>query len=162
MAQRGMLRKRGTTWTAYWWVDGVNDSIQRSKGGFATKSEAQAFLNDTLQALQGGNLAEPTKVRVGEYLVRRWLPGRRASVRPSTYDSYRRTLDLHVVPAIGQLKLQNLRPDHLDMLYAALLEAGLAPKTVRNIHTMLHKALKDAVRKNLVVRNVAEAAVRHE
>src|SRR4051812_16068160 len=105
MAQRGMLRKRGTTWTAYWWVDGVGGSQQRSKGGFATKSEAQAYLNETLQALQRGQLAEPSKLRVGEYLTQRWLPGRRASLRPSTYDSYRRALELHVVPSIGQIKL---------------------------------------------------------
>lgn len=158
MAQRGMLRKRGATWTAYWWVDAADGSQQRSKGGFATKNEAQTYLNETLQALQRGQHAEPTKVRVGEYLTQRWLPSRKASIKPSTYDSYRRTLELHVVPAIGQLKLQNLRPDHLDTLYADLLESGLAPKSVRNIHTMLHKALKDAMRKNLVVRNVAEVA----
>lgn len=158
MAQRGMLRKRGATWTAYWWVDGPHDSVQKSKGGFATKGEAQKYLNDTLQAMQVGQLAEPSKMRTGEYLLHRWLPSRRASVRPSTYDSYRRSLDLHVVPAIGQIKLQNLRPDHLDTFYADLLEGGLAPKTVRNVHTMLHKALKDAMRKNLVVRNVADAA----
>ena len=153
-----MLRKRGTTWTAYWWVDGLHDSVQKSKGGFATKGEAQKYLNDTLQAMQVGQLAEPSKLRTGEYLLHRWLPNRRASVRPSTYDSYRRSLDLHVVPAIGQIKLQNLRPDHLDKFYADLLEGGLAAKTVRNMHTMLHKALKDAMRKNLVVRNVADAA----
>jgi integrase len=54
--------------------------------------------------------------------------------------------------------MQQLSPDRLDRFYADLSAAGLAPKTVRNIHVMLHKALHDAVRKNLVPRNAAEAA----
>ena len=158
MAQRGMIRKRGLSWTAYWWVDTRQGSSQRSKGGFPAQREAKSFLTETLAAIQAGEFAEPTKLRVDDYLVCRWLPGRRASLRPSTYDSYRRNLELHAVPAIGQVQLQHLRTDHLDRLYADLLAGGLAPKTVRNIHTMIHKALKDAVRKSLVARNVADAA----
>jgi integrase len=63
-----------------------------------------------------------------------------------------------VVPALGHVRLQQLTAEHLDRFYADRLQAGLASKTVRNLHTMLRKALKDAVRKNLVVRNVADAA----
>lgn len=158
MAQRGTIRKRGSTWTTYWWVEGPRGSIQRTKGGFATKRDAQVFLTATLATVQTGMFTEPTKLTVGEYLLHRWLPGRSASLRTSTFDAYRRSVELHVIPALGHMKIQQLAPDHLDRLYADLLRAGLAPKTVRNLHTTLHKALKDAVRKNLVVRNVADSA----
>jgi len=153
-----MIRRRGTTWTAYWWVDGPTGMVQRSKGGFATKREGQAFLTETLSAIRTGGFAEPTKITLAEYITERWLPGREASLRASTLDAYRRSIELHLLPALGHVKLQQLSPDHLDRFYADLLRSGLAPKTVRNLHTTLHKALKDAVRKNLVVRNVADAA----
>lgn len=158
MAQRGTIRKRGSTWTTYWWVEGAQGSVQRSKGGFATKRDAQSFLTKTLAAVQTGAFSEPTKVTVGEYLLVRWLPGREASLRTSTFDSYRRNIELHVIPALGHVRLQLLTPDHLDRFYADRLSSGLATKSVRNLHTMLRKALKDAGRKNLVVRNVADAA----
>lgn len=158
MAQRGTIRRRGTTWTTYWWVEGPQGTVQRSKGGFATKRDAQDFLTRTLAAVQTGGFSEPSRVTVGEYLLVRWLPGRAASLRASTFDAYRRNIDVHVVPALGHVRLQQLTPDQLDRFYSERLRAGLAPKTVRNLHTMLRKALKDAVRKNLVVRNVADAA----
>jgi integrase len=72
-------------------------------------------------------------------------------------------LSLHVIPTIGGIKLQNLQPDHLDQLYANLLQSGrhagpgaLSPKTVR--YNTMHKALKDAERKGLISRNVAAMA----
>ena len=42
--------------------------------------------------------------------------------------------------------------------YAADAQPGLSPRTVRYIHVILHAALKDALRWNRVVRNVADAA----
>ena len=91
---------------------------------------------------------------------------RRLKLRASTFDSYRRNIELHVVPAIGAVPLQKLTPEHLDTFYAELLTSGrrngkgggLSVKSVRNIHTMLHKALADAARKGTVLRNVAAVA----
>jgi integrase len=157
-SKRGFVKKRGKTWTAYWKVDTPNGLKQRTKGGFQTRREAEVFLMDTISALRSGRFAEPSKVTVAEYLIERWLPGRAASLRPSTLDGYRRIVERHVVPAVGHLRLQHLSADQLDVLYAKLLSDGLAPKTVRNVHTTIHKALRDAVRKDLVPRNVADAA----
>src|SRR5579884_281100 len=137
---------------------------QRSKGGFPTKKEAQAFLTDTIAALQKGAFTDPSRITLGEYLTERWLPTIRTTVRPSTFDSYRRNIELHILPELGRIRLQQLSADRLDRFYADMLAGGrrgggeLSPKTVRYLHTTLHKALHDAVRKNLVVRNVAETA----
>lgn len=158
MSQRGSVRKRGGTWAAYWRLDTPQGRKLRYKGGFATKRDAQAFLNETLGSMHQGTFAEPSKVTVADFLIDRWLPGRAASVRASTFDNYRRIIDKHLVPRIGHVKLQQLSADHLDRLYAELLAGGLAPKTVRNIHALIHKALKDALRKSLVTRNIADAA----
>jgi integrase len=79
-------------------------------------------------------------------------------VRPSTFASYRGLVERHVIPALGHLQIQQLSPDRLDRFYADLVGQGYATKTVRNIHVLVHRALTDAVRKNLVPRNVADAA----
>lgn len=63
--QRGFVRRRGDTWTAYWQQDTSEGRKQRSKGGFATRRDAQAFLSETMAALQRAVFAEPTKVTVG-------------------------------------------------------------------------------------------------
>ncbi len=165
MAQRGFIKRRGATWTAYWKVAGASGLTQQTKGGFRTRSDAAAFLNVTLSNLQAGVQTVPSRITVGEYLTERWLPAAKTWLRPSTYDAYRRNIELHILPELGSVRLQGLTVDQLDAFYAKKLASGhraaprgLSPKTVRHLHTILHRALKDAVRKGLVVRNVADAA----
>ncbi len=57
---------------------------------------------------------------------------------------------LHLVPALGHLKLKALMPLHVQGLYSSKLDSGLSVRTVRLVHTTLHKALKQAVRWGLV------------
>ena len=164
--QGSFVRKRGNTWTAYFYVlDGEGDRRQRSKGGFATKREAQAYLQKTVHAVHTGEYVEPARMTLAEYLLERWLPTIETSLRPSTFDSYTRQLKLHVIPYLGNVQLQQLSVDHLDRLYAELIKhgredgkGGLSPKTIHYLHTTVHKALHDAVRKQLLTRNVADAA----
>jgi integrase len=157
-SKRGFVKRRGTTWTAYWKVDTAEGLRQRTKGGFATRKEAEAYLTTTLASIQVGRFTEPSKLTLTDYFVNRWLPSRKASLKPSTYDSYERTVRLHIIPSLGHLRLQNIGPEHLDALYADMLAAGAARKSVRNVHAIMHKALRDAMRKDLVIRNVADAA----
>lgn len=102
---------------------------------------------------------------VGRYLLHTWLPRKRISLRPSTWDGYRRNVELHVVPRIGHVPLRRLREHHIDSLYADLLangradgRGGLDPKTVLEVHIILRKALADACRRGLTVRNVVANA----
>jgi integrase len=167
MSQGGSARRRGSTWTAYYFIyDASGRRIQKSKGGFRTKGDARSFLSTVLAGINAGTYIEPTKLRLGEYLRERWLPMMKASVKESTWDSYRRNIELHIIPDLGGIPVQSLTADRLDGFYAEKLSGGrhdrrctgLSPKTVRHLHTILHKALRDAERKGLVVRNVAAAA----
>lgn len=160
------VKKRGSKWTAYSYVlDADGNRRQRTKGGFATKGEARAFLNTQVLAVQRNEFVETSRLTLAEYLLNQWLPLAEMSVRPTTFQSYNSVLKIHVIPALGGIQLQSLTASHLDQLYARLLksgrigrEGGLAPKTVRYVHTTIHKALKDAERKQLVYRNVADSA----
>jgi integrase len=164
---RGGTRKRGTTWT---WYLGVVDPAtgrrrQLSRGGFRTKREAQAALNEAMAALRAGTFVAPSRLTLGAFLMEQWLPTTRAAVRPTTWTTYRIYAQAQVVPALGHVPLQALMAAHLNRLYADLAEhgrrdgrGGLKPKSVRHVHVLLHKALSDAVRWGLIARNVADAA----
>jgi integrase len=85
-------------------------------------------------------------------------PSIRASIRPSTLTRYKLDVERKLVPRLGGLPLQRLTGAHLDELYAELLERGLSPASVRHVHAVAHRALRDAVRNDLTPRNVADAA----
>ena len=165
---RGSVRKRGSTYTWYLFTpDPVTGRRrQHSKGGYRTKKECQAALNDALAALRVGTFVESSKRTVASYLLDEWLPAMQPPrVRPSTWLSYQRNLERHVIPALGTIELQRLTPAHLTGFYRSLLtggrldgRGGLSAKSVKNIHGALHPALKDAVRWGYVARNVADAA----
>jgi len=130
------------------------------------RSDAERMVTDLVKRRNDGQQTPRGKTTLGEYLTEKWLPLQRAQLRPSTFDSYRRNIQLHVLPTLGRVQLHKLAPEDLDTLYARLLTAGrrdgkdggLSVKTVRLIHLVLHKALSDALRKGSVVRNVATVA----
>jgi integrase len=74
-----------------------------------------------------------------------------------THASYAGLMKKHVVPELGRVKLDKLSPAHLQGIYRSRLDSGLSPRTVQYIHTVLRRALKQALRWNLVPCNVAEA-----
>lgn len=129
-ASRNNVRKRGTTWTYYLYVtDGTGKRQQVSKGGFATRREAEAARVTALAAVANGTWVRPERLTVRDFLVDEWLPTQRPpTLEESTYVSYARNIQLHVVPHIGGLALQQLTPMDLNALYRTLLESGRRPQ----------------------------------
>ncbi len=84
-------------------------------------------------------------------------------IKASTFESYRSNIGTHVLPALGTKSLAELTPTMLNALYGDLLARGngrgpLSAKTVNYVHTIVHKALADAVDADIVACNVAERA----
>jgi integrase len=99
------------------------------------------------------------------FLRDEWLPAKQAQLRPTTFEAYRMNCEVHILPALGGRRVQELQPAMLNAFYRSLLnggrvdgKGGLSPKTVRHIHGIIHKALRDAGRLGYVPRNVAEFA----
>jgi len=164
---KGHFRKRGERW--YFWAelepgpDGKRKQV--SKGGFRTRREAEAGFADFRDQQRTGTYVAPAATTLKTFLVNEWLPSITASVRPSTLDHYANNVHAYVVPAIGSLRIQSVTPARLNALYATLLKSGktrdgsgLSPKSVRHIHTTMHKALRDAVRWGVLQRNPADLA----
>jgi integrase len=76
-------------------------------------------------------------------------------VRARTLATYRTMIRLHLNPYIGKRRLDQLQPEHLEQTYKQLLGKGLSPASVLRVHRMLHRALKIAMQRDRVTRNVA-------
>jgi integrase len=116
-----------------------------------------AALDALRRRVATGLLGDPAVERatLGAFL-RAWLEGKRGTVEDTTWARYEQNVRLHLVPALGRLRVAGLRPDDLRTLYAAKVRTGLAPKTVRDVHLTLSQALKQGVRDGDPPRNVAE------
>ena len=114
--------------------------------------------------------------RADEYTLGTWLQTwyelyAKPHLRFSTAEYYRRGIELHIVPRIGDIPLKKLTGRDLQWLYKDLQEhgrlreaqkgkqPGLSDSTIRGIHTMLHNALDRAVKERLIVRNPADDCV---
>ena len=78
-------------------------------------------------------------------------------VRESAFSQDKYLVTTHIKPALGRLKLKSLNALHLQGLYRERLDSGLSGSTVQKIHHVLHKALSQAVKWNLIPRNPADA-----
>lgn len=154
----GSIRHRGNRWTVILEIgrDEAGKRIQKWDRSFATKKAAKERLTEVLGESQKGTYVPPSKESLTTYM-RSWLDGREASLRPSTLHGYRKNFRAHIEPRIGAYKVQQLTPDIIGRFYAELqAERRLAPRTVRHVHTLLHRALGDLVRRQQLSRNPAE------
>ncbi len=137
---------------------------QTRRRGFATRRAAQAALTRVLASLADNAYVPPRQQTVAAFLTDTWLPAVEHTIKPATFESYRRNVRLHAAGrSVGQRRLQQLEPSDLNALYALLLAGDadhrpLSPRSVAYVATILHRALRDAVRWQLLVRNPADAA----
>jgi integrase len=134
--------------------------VRRRRTVTGTKRQADAFLSGMLAEIEAGRYFDPTKLTVGEYLEK-WLEDdARIGVALKTYERYSDIVRRHIIPALGQIPLDRLKPLHVQSYYSQALatgrldgKGGLSSRTVLHIHRLLHEALKQAVRWQLLVSN---------
>lgn len=140
--------------------DGKRKRIYRTVRG--KKSDAEALMATLLSELNTGSYIEPSKLTMTEYL-RDWMNSYvRPNLSPTTADSYNINVEKHLIPYVGHILLQQLKPLHIQKLYSDLLSngrtdgtGGLSAKSVLYIHRNLHESLDHAFKMQLVPRNVA-------
>jgi integrase len=137
---------------------------QTRRRGFLTKKAAQAKLTEKLGQLARKEYVAPKRQTVGQFLSDTWLPAIQHTIKPATFESYARNVRLHVAGRpIGRRQLQQLDPADLNALYGQLLAGDaehrpLSPRSVAYIATILHRAFRDAIRWQALVRNPCESA----
>jgi len=122
-----------------------------------TRKDAEKRLAELLHQQDQGLPIDNSKLVLGDYLVT-WLRDVVAvRTRPRTLDSYQNTIKGHVLPVLGGIPLQKLQAADVDRLIASLKDKGLSTTTCLRVFRILSKALKDAMKRGLVFRNVCQA-----
>lgn len=129
-----------------------------------TRRDAEAELARLLNDFNLGSYVEPTKLTVDDF-CQTWLRDfAKRSVSAKTYERYRSLLLGNVAPVIGHVRLSKLSPLQIQSFYTGLLETGrrdgkggLSAQTVVHIHRLMHKAFGQAVRWQLLSRNILDA-----
>ena len=121
------------------------------------KRDAERRLAELVSEHNAGTFVAPHKRSVGDWLeewVEKAIKPPHRTVR--AYETYLGVIAKHLKPALGGVKLQELRALDLERFYAEKLSAGLSPATVEKFHVIIHSALDAAIRSRLITVNEAK------
>lgn len=108
-----------------------------------------------MQEVNLGSYVDETSMTVEQWM-NEYLNTYISDVKNSTMAAYSNDINNHINPSLGSIKLKDLSPIQVQHFYRSLTNKGLSPKTVRDIHGVLHEALDKAVKMDVVRRNVSD------
>lgn len=136
-----------------------------------TQSEVKQKLSAAMEACREVDIVRSDDYTLAEWLRTWYALYAKPNIRPTTARSYQSSIELHIVPRIGSIKLNKLTGRDIQKLYKDLMEngrlrkaqkskqPGLSSTTVRGLHMMLHNALDRAVKERLILRNPTEDCI---
>jgi integrase len=162
---RGSIKQRSEgSWTLVFDAGYVTDPAtrlrrrrQRRVTVRGTKKQAQARLVELLRAANRGELVEPSKRTLGDWLTE-WVEKavKPPAKSPGTYRAYTHVVQKRIVPVIGAIPLQELKAADVKRYYT---DSKLSGSTLAQHHAIIHSALKAATLEGLVFRNVAALVI---
>ena len=167
----GMIRKRADgRWEGRIIAGHKGDGKPIYKSVLAkTQKELIPKLNQLKETYAGVELTEASRMTLGEWLDK-WLTEYKAPmIRKGTADGYRRTIDNHIKPYLGDKPITQVTMADVQKMYNTLRESGrvrvdaamgktLSNSMVRSVHMLLHEAMDGAVREGLVPCNPTKGA----
>lgn len=145
------------------WVAAITVDGKVTKRLVMTEALAKAKVRELLAEQEAGRLAT-SRVTLTDY-VADWLAFTILPTKAArTYEAYKGKLEKHVLPVLGHRRIASLEPKDFRALYATLRaqvdedgEPLLSPNTIRVIHAVLHSAFRQAVKDELLHRNILDA-----
>ncbi|MEP0322877.1 tyrosine-type recombinase/integrase [Bauldia litoralis] len=127
-----------------------------------TKRQAQVKLAELIASIGAGCYVEPSKLTVADFVrarVDQWESAGDISAR--TAQRYRQLIENQIVPHLGAMPLQRLKPLDIEAWHTTLRtsgrvrgQGGVAARTIGHAQRVLSKALSEAVKNDLLARNV--------
>src|SRR5262245_25781674 len=164
---KGHIRRRGSRSFELKYDAGNDPATGKRRTRYAsfkgTKREAEVELARLIAESASGAGVDPSRETVAEFIDRWDRDWAAANTEGKTLERYRELSTLYVKPHLGSVRIQKLRPAHLNELYARLLREGgkggraLAPRTVGHVHRLLHRVFGHAATWDAVPQNVAAA-----
>ena len=158
-SRKGNPFQRGDSWT---YIVRVSDKSGKRKqkwvGGFPTEKAAKKALAAAQAKIKLGLYKEPVKQMVAEYLTDWFENTHKPLLKPSTVRGYEVNIRKHIIPYIGGKPLDKLKRNDVVGLYNLLLQNGLSPTSVKYVHHVLSKGMKDALASDLISKNPCEFA----
>lgn len=150
----GLTERPDGTQMAQFTIEG-----KRKTKYFKTKKEAKNWLIEMQNKVKTGYSLSSTKITLNEFLSE-YLNSIQTTIRPKTIIQYRRIVNNHINPFLGNYKLDELKPHHIQNFYNSKLEKGTSERTVILIHAVLHKALRQAVLWGILGWNPSDAVIK--
>ena len=129
-----------------------------------TQQEVRKKLASVTVSIDEGIYTEPARITFGQWLTI-WLEEYCGAVKPRTLELYGNTIEYRILPILGRIRLLELSPVILQDFYNNSIQGkygenrAISPKTLHNIHGIIHKALKQAVSIGYIKSNPAGACV---
>ena len=134
-------------------ADGKWTQKSETLEGLSGKKAARAVLDQRIRESQNRPIEtrDYTVQSVVDGLWRPYLD--RNQVKPSTRRSYECELKVHILPALGVLRIADVSPLHIEKLLQSRLASGSSPKTVRNLVGLMQSIFSLAVDNDLIARS---------
>ncbi len=155
---KGTVIKRSSTYSIVYDINrnAIGKRQQKWESGFRTKREAQEALTNRLHELQNNEYIIASKSTLGEYLKNWFSDYVETTLAINTVNGYRNIIYKHIIPELGNVFLNKLNPMQVQKLYNKKLSEGLSATSVIFIHRVLHKALEQAYKMQIISKNVSE------
>lgn len=130
-----------------------NGYPMRVSRSFKTKKEAEDYIAEYRSARNKHVAFNSSDITFNEWSDTWFDVYKNSGVKPYTIDTAETILRIHLIPALGNVKLSHLTPVRIQRFYSSLIDAGKSAKTIKNIHTFLNQCLSLAVDQGLLVSN---------
>lgn len=142
----------------------ADGSLDRRRRSAKTLTELRRKVDQLKADVARGDLLDPGRPPTFAQWCDSWLASVKLSVKPNTWAGYEGAARVHLKPGLGGQRLDRIRPEHIEQLYAGMLDAGQSTGNIQAVRRVLNICLKSAVQRGLLARNPAALAKapRHE
>jgi len=131
---------------------GTGKQIQKSVYG-KTQKEVRQKLTAITAEIDEGTYMDVPRLKTADWL-NTWVEEYIGNVKPATRKSYQDHVRLNIIPYVGAVPLSKLTAAMIQQMYNELqTEKGLSPKTIKNVHGVLHRALEQAQKMGYIRNN---------
>lgn len=146
----GTIYQKGDRWIGqYYTHDGKRKTVSGAK-----RREVQEKLNKALVELDEGRYIDTPKVEVGDFIKDYMETYKKQEIAATTFSNYCEFMEFYLYKnPISHIELGKVTTDKLQRYYNDMTKTGLSGRTVRQVHSIINGAFKNAVKRKLIHEN---------